>query len=162
MSKDRDLLRAVADYIVAESPRAGDAAKAKIKKTLGEMSAPPVSANEGSQLEPVIHRLLLDLGTPCHLRGYDYLVKAIEIVVGDPKALEGVTKVLYPDVAKAFGTTPSRAERAIRHVIEVCWERGNWETLNEHFGNTVDIDKGKPTNSEFIARVALAIRQKMA
>lgn len=91
---------------------------------------------------------------PAHIKGYQYLREAIIIAVNDIEVINAVTKVLYPAVAKRFGTTPSRVERAIRHAIEVAWDRGDLETLQKYFGYTVSNAKGKPTNSEFIAMIA--------
>ena len=91
---------------------------------------------------------------PAHIKGYQYLREAIMIAVDDMDVINAVTKVLYPEVAKRFSTTPSRVERAIRHAIEVAWDRGDLETLQQYFGFTVSNAKGKPTNSEFIAMIA--------
>ena len=91
---------------------------------------------------------------PAHIKGYQYLREAIIIAVGDMDVINAVTKILYPEVAKRFGTTASRVERAIRHAIEVAWDRGDLETLQKYFGYTVSNAKGKPTNSEFIAMIA--------
>lgn len=95
-----------------------------------------------------------ELGVPAHIKGYQYLREAIMIAVDDMDVINAVTKVLYPEVAKRFSTTPSRVERAIRHAIEVAWDRGDLETLQKYFGYTVSNSKGKPTNSEFIAMIA--------
>ena len=91
---------------------------------------------------------------PAHIKGYQYLREAIGLAVADMEVINAVTKVLYPAVAKKFGTTASRVERAIRHAIEVAWDRGDLETLQKYFGYTVSNAKGKPTNSEFIAMIA--------
>ena len=93
-------------------------------------------------------------GVPAHIKGYQYLREAIIIAVNDMDVINAITKVLYPQVAKAFSTTPSRVERAIRHAIEVAWDRGDLDTLQRFFGYTVSNTKGKPTNSEFIALIA--------
>lgn len=106
------------------------------------------------QIASIIH----EIGVPSHIKGYPYLRKAIEIAVKDADSINAVTKVLYPKVAEEFGTTASRVERAIRHAIEVGWDRGDLETLQEYFGYTVSNAKGKPTNSEFIAMVADELR----
>ena len=106
----------------------------------------------------VIH----EIGVPAHIKGYQYLREAIIITVQDMDVINAVTKVLYPEVARRFGTTASRVERAIRHAIEVAWDRGDLETLQKYFGYTVSNAKGKPTNSEFIAMIAdrLVLEQK--
>lgn len=91
---------------------------------------------------------------PAHIKGYQYLREGIILTVRNMEVINAVTKVLYPEIAKRFGTTPSRVERAIRHAIEVAWDRGDLETLQKYFGYTVNSAKGKPTNSEFIAMIA--------
>jgi two-component system response regulator (stage 0 sporulation protein A) len=96
----------------------------------------------------------LEARVTAHIKGYQYLREAIIIAVEDMDVINAVTKVLYPEVAKRFGTTASRVERAIRHAIEVAWDRGDLETLQKYFGYTVSNAKGKPTNSEFIAMIA--------
>ena len=103
-----------------------------------------------------------ETGVPDHIKGYQYLREAIIITIHDMDVINAVTKVLYPAVAKKYGTTPSRVERAIRHAIEVAWDRGDLETLQRFFGYTVSNIKGKPTNSEFIAMIAdcLSLRRK--
>ena len=98
--------------------------------------------------------MIHEIGVPAHIKGYQYLREAIMIAVDDMDVINAVTKVLYPEVAKRFNTTPSRVERAIRHAIEVAWDRGDLETLQKYFGYTVSNAKGKPTNSEFIAMIA--------
>ena len=105
-----------------------------------------------------ITQIMREIGVPAHIKGYNYLRYAIELVVKDPAYQEQITCMLYPRVAKEFDTTPSRVERAIRHAIEVAWDRGNLDTLQKWFGYTVSSTKGKPTNSEFIARVADTLR----
>ena len=98
--------------------------------------------------------MIHEIGVPAHIKGYQYLREAILIAVEDMDVINAVTKALYPAVAKRFGTTPSRVERAIRHAIEVAWDRGDLEVLQKYFGYTVSNTKGKPTNSEFIAMIA--------
>ncbi len=105
-------------------------------------------------IEAMVTRIIHEIGVPAHIKGYQYLREAIIIAVNDMDVINAITKVLYPQVAKAFGTTPSRVERAIRHAIEVAWDRGDLDTLQRFFGYTVSNTKGKPTNSEFIALIA--------
>lgn len=114
-------------------------------------------------LETLITSIIHEIGVPAHIKGYQYLREAIMIAVEDIDVINAVTKVLYPEVAKRFGTTASRVERAIRHAIEVAWDRGDLETLQRYFGYTVNSAKGKPTNSEFIAMIAdrLQLQQKV-
>lgn len=109
-------------------------------------------------LDIVITDILHQIGVPAHIKGYHYLREAIIYSIYDSQMLECVTKLLYPKVAKRFETTSSRVERAIRHAIEIAWDRGSIETINSFFGCTIDAGKGKPTNSEFIAMVTDKIK----
>lgn len=111
-----------------------------------------------NSLEAEVTNIIHEIGVPAHIKGYLYLREAIQMVVKDIELLSAVTKELYPSIAKRFNTTASRVERAIRHAIEVAWSRGQIETINRIFGYTVQNDKGKPTNSEFIAMVADKLR----
>lgn len=111
-----------------------------------------------NDLEIDITNIIHEVGVPAHIKGYQYLRNAITMVVEDMDLLSAVTKELYPAIAKLNNTTPSRVERAIRHAIEVAWNRGKIETINSLFGYTVHNDKGKPTNSEFIAIIADKLR----
>ena len=112
------------------------------------------AAPSRQSLETLVTAIIHEIGVPAHIKGYQYLREAILIAVEDMDVINAVTKVLYPEVAKRFGTTASRVERAIRHAIEVAWDRGDLETLQRYFGYTVNSAKGKPTNSEFIAMIA--------
>ncbi len=112
----------------------------------------------GHDLEKDVTDMIHEIGVPAHIKGYQYLREAIMMSVNDIEMLSSITKVLYPTIAKKFDTTPSRVERAIRHAIEVAWNRGRMETLNALFGYTISTGKGKPTNSEFIALIADKIR----
>ena len=105
-------------------------------------------------LKNMVTAVIHEIGVPAHIKGYQYLREAIMIAVDDMDVINAVTKVLYPEVAKRFNTTASRVERAIRHAIEVAWDRGDLETLQKYFGYTVSNAKGKPTNSEFIAMIS--------
>ncbi|MBQ3192473.1 MAG: sporulation transcription factor Spo0A [Oscillospiraceae bacterium] len=105
-------------------------------------------------IESLVTSIIHEIGVPAHIKGYQYLREAIIIAVNDMDVINAITKVLYPQVAKTFQTTPSRVERAIRHAIEVAWDRGDLDTLQRFFGYTVSNTKGKPTNSEFIALIA--------
>ena len=122
----------------------------------------PAAAKSDASLEAVVTEIIHEIGVPAHIKGYQYLREAIILAVNDMDVINAITKVLYPQVAKTFQTTPSRVERAIRHAIEVAWDRGDVETLQKYFGYTVSGIKGKPTNSEFIAMIAdnLSLRQK--
>jgi len=112
-------------------------------------------------LEELVTSIIHEVGVPAHIKGYQYVREAIMITVEDMNVINSVTKVLYPEVAKRYHTTPSRVERAIRHAIEVAWDRGDLETLQKFFGYTVSNAKGKPTNSEFIAMISDRIRLKL-
>ena len=114
----------------------------------------PVQRMGPASIESMVTNIIHEIGVPAHIKGYQYLREAIIIAVGDMDVINAITKVLYPQVAKTFQTTPSRVERAIRHAIEVAWDRGDLDTLQRFFGYTVSNTKGKPTNSEFIALIA--------
>ena len=116
------------------------------------------SPEEEVDLEALVTECIHELGVPAHIKGYQYIRTAIMMVVKDMDMLNFITKRLYPEIAKSYGTTSSRVERAIRHYIEVAWSRGKPETMNDIFGYTIHTGKGKPTNSEFIAMVADRIR----
>lgn len=109
-----------------------------------------------SQVTKIIHQI----GVPAHIKGYQYLRSAILMTIEDNEVINSVTKILYPTVAKKYKTTTSRVERAIRHAIEVAWDRGDVDTLNSYFGYTIQNTRGKPTNSEFIAMIADNLRLK--
>ena len=124
----------------------------------------PSQTRAGNDLETVVTDIIHEIGVPAHIKGYQYLREAIILTINDMDMINAVTKVLYPQVAKKFCTTPSRVERAIRHAIEVAWDRGDVETLQRFFGYTVSEMKGKPTNSEFIAMIAdhLSLKRRQA
>ncbi len=119
-----------------------------------------LTINENN-LESVITDIIHDIGVPAHIKGYNYLRDAIGLCIKDDEFINSITKLLYPTVAKNFSTTSSRVERAIRHAIEVAWNRGREEILTDIFGYTVDTNKGKPTNGEFIAMISDSIKLKM-
>ena len=121
-------------------------------------------AVSGPDLESMVTDVIHEIGVPAHIKGYQYLREAIILTINDMEMINAVTKVLYPEVAKKFDTTPSRVERAIRHAIEVAWDRGDIEVLQKYFGYTVSNIKGKPTNSEFIAMIAdnLTLKRKQS
>lgn len=114
----------------------------------------PHIRSKEANIESMVTSMIHEIGVPAHIKGYQYLREAIILAVKDMEVINAITKVLYPQVAKTFATTPSRVERAIRHAIEVAWDRGDLETLQRFFGYTVSNTKGKPTNSEFIALIA--------
>ena len=111
-------------------------------------------------IETQVTRIIHQIGVPAHIKGYQYLRTAILMTISDSDIINSVTKILYPSVAKKYQTTTSRVERAIRHAIEVAWDRGDVDTLNSYFGYTIQNSRGKPTNSEFIAMIADDLRLK--
>ena len=145
----------------------------KLAERIRQMMKPPKGSSNGYaistsresrkevDLDVRITEVMHQLGVPAHIKGYIYLREAIELVIKDIEYLGAVTKELYPSVAAKYNTTPSRVERAIRHAIEVSWDRGNIAALNKYFGNTVSASSGKPTNSQFIAKIADKLRLEM-
>ena len=118
------------------------------------------SASLGADIEAQVTKIIHQIGVPAHIKGYQYLRTAILMTIEDTDIINSVTKILYPTVAKKYQTTTSRVERAIRHAIEVAWDRGDVDTLNSYFGYTIQNSRGKPTNSEFIAMIADNLRLK--
>ena len=116
--------------------------------------------NRTPDIETQVTKIIHQIGVPAHIKGYQYLRTAILLTVNDSDIINSVTKILYPSVAKKYQTTTSRVERAIRHAIEVAWDRGDVDTLNSYFGYTIQNNRGKPTNSEFIAMIADNLRLK--
>ena len=119
-----------------------------------------VQEEKGPDMESQVTKIIHQIGVPAHIKGYQYLRTAILLTVKDSDIINSVTKILYPSVAKQYQTTTSRVERAIRHAIEVAWDRGDVDTLNSYFGYTIQNNRGKPTNSEFIAMIADNLRLK--
>ena len=111
-----------------------------------------------NNIQMSITKILHELGIPSHIKGYQYIREGVSIIFERPETIGGITKELYPELALKFDTTVSRVERAIRHAIEVSWNRGDWNLMEEIFGNSVDIDKAKPTNSEFMVTIADKLR----
>ena len=116
--------------------------------------------DQAPDIETQVTQIIHQIGVPAHIKGYQYLRTAILLTIKDSDIINSVTKVLYPSVAKKYQTTTSRVERAIRHAIEVAWDRGDVDTLNSYFGYTIQNNRGKPTNSEFIAMIADNLRLK--
>ena len=130
------------------------ATEALLERMRALTARPVENQSREVMLKNMVTDVIHEIGVPAHIKGYQYLREAIMIAVSDMDVINAVTKVLYPEVAKRFNTTASRVERAIRHAIEVAWDRGDLETLQKYFGYTVSNSKGKPTNSEFIAMIA--------
>ena len=145
-----------ADYYLAKP-----CVVSRVCERVRQIAGTGVAEEEPVDLETQVTAIIHDVGVPAHIKGYQYLREAILIAVKDMDVINAVTKVLYPEVAKRFGTTASRVERAIRHAIEVAWDRGDLETLQKYFGYTVSNSKGKPTNSEFIAMIADRLQLQM-
>jgi len=153
LSKDK------AFQIMITVPAGDQGSQADAKKLFGaDNKAVFDSESRAHDLEKDVTDMIHEIGVPAHIKGYQYLREAIIMSVEDTEMLNSITKILYPSIAKKFQTTPSRVERAIRHAIEVAWSRGKMETLDALFGYTINIGKGKPTNSEFIALIADKIR----
>ena len=121
----------------------------------------PTNIKNEENLEALVTNVIHEVGVPAHIKGYQYLREAIIMVVSDIDIINQITKQLYPDIATKYHTTPSRVERAIRHAIEVAWGRGKQDVVERIFGYTVSADKGKPTNSEFIAMIADKLRLEL-
>ena len=140
-----------------------DTLSARIQR-IAEKGRPRINghapARSDGDLETQVTKIIHQIGVPAHIKGYQYLRTAIIMVVQNTDIINSVTKILYPSVAKLYGTTSSRVERAIRHAIEVAWDRGDLDVLNSFFGYTVQNSRGKPTNSEFIAMIADNLRLK--
>lgn len=119
------------------------------------------SLKDTNDLQMTVSEIMHQIGVPAHIKGYQYLREAIVLTINDSEMMSSVTKVLYPTVAKRYATTSSRVERAIRHAIEVAWDRGDVDVLSSYFGYTIQSDRGKPTNSEFIAMISDKLRLRM-
>lgn len=133
---------------------------ATVIRSAAQMELSPDDPRMAEDLEMVVTDIIHQIGIPAHIKGYHYLREAILLSLDDSEMLESVTKLLYPTVAKRFNTTASRVERAIRHAIETAWDRGDIDTIQNLFGYTVSVGKGKPTNSEFIALITDNLRLK--
>lgn len=155
MTKLERQITALTRVILAEDSAERKAAQEELRKLVNDRSAVKQDA------ETVIRELLLELGAPDHLVGHPYMVQAILLAAKDRKYIDSITFGLYPQLAVMFDTTASRVERALRHLIEVIFDRCEYEVLNSYFGNSVHPDKGKPTNSEFIARMANVVKLRM-
>ena len=122
---------------------------------------PPKAPEVLRNLEQDVTDMIHEIGVPAHIKGYHYVRESIILAIRHPEIINSITKVLYPTVAKRFNTSASRVERAIRHAIEVAWDRGDVDTLNNYFGYTIHNGRGKPTNSEFIAMISDKLRLEL-
>lgn len=158
---EREVMDAGADYYMVR-PFEVQTLVNKVVAMAGESR--PEFADEQTRavdMECSVTDIIHQIGIPAHIKGYHYLRTAIILSVSDPEMINSVTKLLYPNVAKVYNTTPSRVERAIRHAIEIAWDRGDVDTLDSYFGYTIHTSRGKPTNSEFIALIADKLRLKL-
>ncbi|MDD2433518.1 MAG: sporulation transcription factor Spo0A, partial [Clostridia bacterium] len=155
-----------ADYFILK-PFDLDTLANRIRQLFNGLTVSAPSPVLGAYQQPLIRSRNLDLevtniihqmGVPAHIKGYQYLRDSILLVIEDVGLLSAITKELYPAIAEKYETTPSRVERAIRHAIELAWDRGNVDLMNKFFGYTINIERGKPTNSEFIAMIADKLR----
>ena len=156
-----DVIKEVSEYGVNYfilKPFELDDLEQKIRKVFDRTSSSNDIDFYNSNLQVSITKILHELGIPSHIKGYQYIREGIGIVFENPDTIGGITKELYPELAYKYDTTVSRVERAIRHAIEVSWNRGDWDLMEEIFGHSVDIDKAKPTNSEFIVTIADKLR----
>ncbi|MCL2036405.1 MAG: sporulation transcription factor Spo0A [Oscillospiraceae bacterium] len=168
---EREVMEAGAKYYMVKpfeanvlSVKIENILKAGVQPVSGQLNLKNVSYNihetVPDNIEYVVTDIIHQIGIPAHIKGYHYLRTAILLAVDDGEMINCITKLLYPTVAKQYSTTSSRVERAIRHAIEIAWDRGNVDTLNGFFGYTIHTAKGKPTNSEFIALIADKLKLK--
>ncbi len=156
---ESEILKAGADYYFLKPYNPSMLAERIIQ--FSSIHNSDISAGGVKDLEVVVSQIMHQIGVPAHIRGYQYLREAIILSVNNSEMISSVTKILYPTVAKTFKTTPSRVERAIRHAIEVAWDRGDVDVLSSYFGYTIQNERGKPTNSEFIAMISDNLKLRM-
>ncbi len=153
---EEQMVRAGVDYYFIKPVKPVSVAKrvSRLASWKAEKKKMDTAFTNDADIEVVISDIMRQIGVPAHIKGYQYLRTAIKLSIEDSEMLGSVTKVLYPTVAKTYNTTASRVERAIRHAIEVAWDRGDVDVLSSYFGYTIQSQRGKPTNSEFIAMIA--------
>ena len=157
---EREILSAGADYYFLK-PFDVNILSERIRLLTGWSSGADRINPSGPDLQVLVSEIMHQIGVPAHIKGYQYLRSAIIMSINDAEIMNSVTKILYPAVAKEFSTTASRVERAIRHAIEVAWDRGDVDVLSSYFGYTIQNTRGKPTNSEFIAMISDRLRLKL-
>ena len=159
---EKEMVRSGADYYLLK-PVDVSVLTERITQLTGWFRASRAQADDFSDdnMLILVSDIMHQLGVPAHSKGYQYLREAIMLTIHDSDMMSSVTKVLYPSVARKFKTTPSRVERAIRHAIEVAWDRGDVDVLSGYFGYTIQTSRGKPTNSEFIAMISDKLRLRM-
>lgn len=158
---EQELLEAGAAYCFIKPFEFGIMAERILQISGWGKSSITMQSRGESDLEIIISDIMRQIGVPAHIKGYQYLRESIILSVNDPELMHSVTKVLYPTVAKNNKTTASRVERAIRHAIEVAWDRGDVDVLSSYFGYTIQNSRGKPTNSEFIAMISDKLRLRL-
>ncbi len=160
---EQTLLSAGADYYFLKPFDLNILAErlSQISDWSSDSSDSDIKTLRSSDLQLTVSEIMREIGVPAHIKGYQYLRESIVLTVSDPELMHAVTKQLYPTVAKNNHTTPSRVERAIRHAIEVAWDRGDVDVLSSYFGYTIQLSRGKPTNSEFIAMISDKLRLEM-
>ena len=147
----------LAEIVASSNPRARERVRREMTY-VGDSKAP---AEKNPNAENLVRQILLDIGAPDHLIGHPFTVEAVMLCVSDSSYANAITKKLYPQIAAKFDSTATRVERAIRHLIETAWDRGDLDVLYGYFGNTVRRDNPNPTNGEFIARIANVVRQQL-
>ncbi len=159
---EQEILRAGADYYFLK-PFDVNMLAQRITQFTGwsKSKNDPTKKGNNNDLEVTVSEIMHQIGVPAHIKGYQYLREAIILSINDGEMMSSVTKVLYPTVAKMYSTTSSRVERAIRHAIEVAWDRGDVDVLSSYFGYTIQSERGKPTNSEFIAMISDKLRLRL-
>ena len=151
-------VNAIMRYIVAETRAEKNLALSEIKNIMEY----PAETEKSANIEEVIEQILTEIGMPCHLVGYNYTICAIKVAIENPEIFNKVVCVFYPTIAKEYETTGQRIECGIRHAIECTWGRADFDVIKKYFGNTISSSKGKPTNSEFIARMANIVKRRIA
>ena len=160
MQKLEQCVDALLRLAVAEDSHSQREAKEKISELI-KTNHGIYPGEETRNAESIIRSLMMEMGSPDHLLGHPYVIRGILLAVDDPKYINSITYLLYPTIAAEFSTTACRVERAIRHVIEVTWSRGDIDVLFKYFGNTIDPVRGRPSNGEFIARMANIVRMRL-
>lgn len=158
---EQELLSAGADYYFLKPFDIETLARRISQFSARSGGSAEVRRSEDAELQVTVSEIMHQIGVPAHIKGYSYLREAIILSIHNDDMMSSVTKILYPTVAKMYGTTASRVERAIRHAIEVAWDRGDIDVLSSYFGYTIQNTRGKPTNSEFIAMISDKLRLRM-
>lgn len=159
MSEEFEILSkkidALAEIVASGNPRARERVRRELMRPADSKAA------RNDTAENLVRQILLDIGAPDRLLGHAYVTEAVVLCTEDRSYANAITKRLYPQVAAKFGTSQTRVERAIRHLVEIAWDRGDMDVLYGYFGNTISRDKAKPTNGEFIVRIANVVRQQL-